>query len=111
MKKQMPEDFIEKSLFAEIMQTAAIDLFPDESEILCEELNCQMEIIRQLEAIPLDENISPVVHGNPYPFDIRCGLRQDEWVPFADPNSIISQAPFSKDDFIVSPDVPHQRIG
>ena len=111
MKRQIPEDIIEKSLFAELVQTAAIDLLPNEEDVLREELNRQMEIIRQLVVIPMDENISPVIHGNPYPAEIRCELRQDEWLPFTDPQSISSQTPFSKDNFIVSPDVPHQRIG
>ena len=107
----MTDEAIGKSMFAELVQTAAIDLQGHEAEILRKELNSQMEIIRQLETIPLDENIAPVIHGNPYPAEIRCGLRADEWIPFDDPQSIISRAPFSQDGFIVSPDVPHQRIG
>ena len=111
MKKQMPEDLIEKSLFAELVQTAAIDLLPNEAETLCEELNGQMEIIRQLDAIPLDDMLPPVVHGNPYPLHVRCDLRQDEWIPFDNAAGILAQAPISKDGCFVSPDVPHQRIG
>ena len=111
MKKIIPEDVINADLFSELVQTAASCLKHDETETLRMELNREMDIIRQLESIPLDENVSPVIHGNPYPANIRCGLRQDEWIPFADPQSIVSRAPFSQDDFIVSPDVPHLRIG
>lgn len=111
MKKIFPDDVINADLFAELVQSAAIGLQPDEAETLRMELNREMDIIRQLESIPLDENVSPVIHGNPYPVNIRCGLRQDEWIPFSDPQSIVSRAPFSQDGFIVSPDVPHQRIG
>ena len=102
---------IEEPLFAELVQTAALDLSPDEAESLRTELNQQMDIIRQLELIPLDENLSPVIHGNPYPSEIRCELRKDEWVPFEHPEDIIAQAPVFQDGCIVSPDVPHQRIG
>lgn len=107
----MTDDVIGNDMFFELVQTAAIDLQPDEAEALRNELNRQMVIIRQLESIPLDENIFPVIHGNPYPSEIRCGLRADEWIPFDQPESIVFQAPLSRDGYIISPDVPHQRIG
>ena len=102
---------ISKALFAELVQTAAFVPGPDEAEALRTELNRQMDIIRQLEAIPLDEKLSPVIHGNPYPEEICCELRPDTWNPFGNPEEIIQQAPVSKDGCIVSPDVQHQRIG
>ena len=111
MKTDSTKDFIEKKLFDELVHTAAIDLNPSEMSSLWKELNAQMKIIRQLEAIPLDETISPVILGNPYPPEIRADLREDEISPFRDPEAIIWQAPVVSDGYIVSPDVPHQRIG
>ena len=98
-------------LFDELARTGGITLSPEEAEDLREEMNRQMQIIRQLEAIPLDDRICPVIHGNPFPAEVRCGLREDEWIPFPDPRAIPGQAPVSRDGYFVSPDVPHQKIG
>ena len=84
---------------------------PEEAESLRFEMNRQMDVIRQLEAIPLEEKVRPVIHGNPYPQEIRCELRDDIMKPFANSDAIIGEAPLSRDGYIVSPDVAHQKIG
>ena len=63
----MNEQMISKEIFETLAKTAAIALSNDEAEKLREEMNRQMDVIRQLEAIPVDETIEPVIHGNPYP--------------------------------------------
>ena len=30
-------------------------------------MNEQLQVIHELESIPLDEQLAPVIHGNPYP--------------------------------------------
>ena len=104
------DDVISKELFDELDKTAMIGLSPEERESLRAEMNRQMAVIRLLETIPLDENIRPVIHGNPYPEDIRAGLREDVPVPFEDAAAIIAGAPRSREGYIVSPDVPHQIL-
>ena len=101
---------VSRTLFQELAKTGALDLPPEESELLRAGLNEQLEVVRQLESIPLDETLPPVVHGNPYPPEIRCELREDEWRPFADPAEIIAQAPLSREGYIVSPDVVHIKL-
>ena len=107
----MTESVITKEAFSALARTAAIELSEEEAEQLRAEMNRQMGIIRQLETIPLDEELAPVIHGNPYPAEIRCELRADEVIPFHNAAEIPTQAPRSKDGYFVSPDVPHQRIG
>ena len=107
----MTESVITKADFAALTRTAAINLSDEEAEQLRMEMNRQMGIIRQLESIPLEEGLAPVIHGNPYPEEIRCELRVDEIHPFDNAARILTQAPRSKDGYFVSPDVPHQRIG
>ncbi len=102
---------ISKKLFNELVLTGRIGLDPEEAESLRHEMNQQMNVIRQLESIPLEETVPPVIHGNPYPKAIRCELREDVVKPFPDAAAIISAAPLSRDGFIVSPDVAHQKIG
>ena len=104
------EEEITEEIFSLLVRTGAIDLFEDEAEDLRMEMNRQMRVIRRLETIPL-EDLQPVIHGNPYPEEIRCELRPDEWKPFDNTRGILDQIPLSRENMIVSPDVPHQKIG
>ena len=105
------QEVISKEIFNELVRTGRIGLAPDEAESLRFEMNRQMDVIRQLEAIPLEETVNPVIHGNPYPKAIRCELREDIVKPFENSSAIIFEAPLSHDGYIVSPDVVHQKIG
>jgi Asp-tRNA(Asn)/Glu-tRNA(Gln) amidotransferase C subunit len=64
-----------------------------------------------LESIPLEDDLPPVIHGNPYPREIQAPLREDIRTPFENSQGIIDQAPHSQDGYFVSPDVPHQKLG
>ena len=105
------QEMIDKEIFNELVRTGRIGMDPEEAESLRFEMNRQMDVIRQLEAIPLDKEVQPVIHGNPYPKAIRCELREDIVKPFANSNAIIDEAPLSRDGYIISPDVAHQKIG
>lgn len=105
------DEIIDAKTFAELAAVGALDLTAGESELLRREMNRQMSVISQLDVVPLNDDLQPVVHGNPYPSEIRCGLREDIPQPFENSAGIIAQAPVTRDGFIVSPDVPHQRIG
>lgn len=101
---------ITRVMFASLARTAAMALTPDEAEHLRAEMNRQMEIIRRLESIRLDDSLTPAVHGNPYPEDIRAELRDDTPIPFENRGGIIDQVPHVKDGYIVSPDLKHKRL-
>ena len=101
---------VDRKLFDELAKTGALKISPEEAEPLLNELNEQLSVIHQLEAIPLEDAIRPVIHGNPYPPEIRCELREDEWKPFPSPAEIIAQAPVSREGCVVSPDVVHLRL-
>lgn len=107
----MAEEIITEEMFREFMQTAELELTAEEQVSIRAVMNTQMKIIQELESIPLDEDLPPVIHGNPYPQEIRMELREDVWTPFDNAEGIIAQAPRSQDGFIVSPDVPHQKLG
>ena len=100
-----------RTLFQELAKWGALNIPPEEGERLRAGLNEQLEMIEQLEAIPLDGELSPVIHGNPYPSAVRCELREDVWSPFAAPTEIVAQAPLSREGYIVSPDVAHVKLG
>ena len=101
---------ITQDMFASLTRTAALNLTPDEAERLRAEMNRQMAVIRRLEAIPLDDDLTPAVHGNPYPESIRAGLREDNPQDFANREGILEAVPRVKDGYIVSPDLSHRKL-
>ena len=105
------DEMITEAEFWELARTGRIGMDPEEAGSLRAELNRQMHVIRQLEAIPLDAAIRPAIHGNPYPEELRCGLREDRCLPFDNAAGIVGQAPVSRDGYIVSPDTAHLKIG
>ncbi|NMB94544.1 MAG: hypothetical protein GYA26_09995 [Flexilinea flocculi] len=107
----MESETISVEMFNEFVQVAELELTPEESKSIREKMNEQLRVIHELESIPLDEQLAPVIHGNPYPRDIQAPLREDIWKPFENTQGIIDQAPRSQDGYIVSPDVPHQKLG
>lgn len=101
---------LDLSLLDELAETGRLKLSPEERVSFLAELDEQLDVIRQLDVIPLEKTIRPVIHGNPYPPEIRCELREDEWIPFESPEKIIAQAPLSRDGCIVSPDNTSEKL-
>ena len=101
---------VSRDMFASLTRTAAMDLNPDEAERLRAEMNRQMAVIRRLEAIPLEDDLTPAVHGNPYPESIRAELREDVPQDFANREGILEAVPRVKDGYIVSPDLSHRKL-
>ncbi len=101
---------VSRDMFASLTRTAALDLNPDEAERLRGEMNRQMAVIRRLEAIPLEDDLTPAVHGNPYPESIRAGLREDIPQAFENREGILEAVPRVKDGYIVSPDLSHRKL-
>ena len=105
------EDKITNEMFEEFTRVAEVELTPEESKKILAEMRAQLTVIGNLAAIPIDDDLRPVIHGNPYPFEIRPALREDVWVPFENPQAILDQVPRTEDGYIISPDVAHQKIG
>ncbi len=101
---------VSREMFASLTRTAAMNLTPDEAERLRAEMNRQMAVIRRLEAIPLEDDLTPAVHGNPYPESIRAGLREDVPRDFANRGAILEAVPRVRDGYIVSPDLSHRKL-
>ena len=105
------DELISRDIFDELAAAGRISVSPDEAETLRAELNQQMAVIRQLESIPLETDVRPMIHGNPYPETIRCGLRGDIPASFDNTRGILAEAPKTQDGYIVSPDIVHRKIG
>jgi Asp-tRNA(Asn)/Glu-tRNA(Gln) amidotransferase C subunit len=74
------------------------------------QLNNQLKAIQELEAIPLDGDVTATSHGVPYNAEISPAPREDEWHPYPDPQGILAQAPETSDSYIVVPDIPHTTL-
>lgn len=105
----MSED-ITPELFEYLVGLAAIEFDAGQAEYLRQQLNNQLKAIRELEAIPLDDEVPPSLHGVPYPPEVSPALRADEWQPDANTEDIHQQAPQFDEGYIQVPDIPHTTL-
>jgi aspartyl-tRNA(Asn)/glutamyl-tRNA(Gln) amidotransferase subunit C len=103
-------DEITREIFDHMVRLAALELGEEESEYLRRELNHQLKAIHELEAIPLSEAAPLTSHGIPYTPDISPSIRDDEWIPFPQPDKILDQAPEVEDRYIVVPEIRHTDL-
>ena len=103
-------DIISSETFAHLVDLAALQLTPIESDYLRQQLNNQLKAIHELEAIPLDEDVALTSHGVPYTATTSPAPRADTWLPFPDPEEILGQAPQAEDGYIIVPDIPHINL-
>ena len=103
-------DEISEEVFEHLVRLAALELEFDEAEYLRRQLNNQLTAIHELEAIPLDPTTTVTSHGVPYTPEITPPPREDEWVPFPEPDEILEQAPEVEDRYVVVPDIPHTEL-
>jgi aspartyl-tRNA(Asn)/glutamyl-tRNA(Gln) amidotransferase subunit C len=103
-------DEITPEIFEHLVELAALELDPDQSEYLRHQLNNQLKAIHELEAIPLDASIPPALHGVHYPPEISPALRSDTWQPCPDAAEILAQTPENEDGYIIVPDIPHTKL-
>jgi aspartyl-tRNA(Asn)/glutamyl-tRNA(Gln) amidotransferase subunit C len=103
-------DEITIEVFNHLVTLAALELDDEQSKYLRRELNRQLDAIHELEAIPLDEDLRVSAHGVPYTKESSPPLRNDEWQPFQEPEEILKQAPQLDGNYIVVPDIPHEKL-
>ena len=105
----MPDE-ITPELFARLVELAALELTPEESEYLRGQLNSQLKAIHELERIPIPDDVPPAAHGVAFAPDIRPALRADEARPSADAEKILKQAPETEEGYFVVPEIPHTEL-
>jgi aspartyl-tRNA(Asn)/glutamyl-tRNA(Gln) amidotransferase subunit C len=97
-------------IFNHLVELAALELSPEESEYLRGQLNNQLKAIHELEAIPVDPATPIAAHGVPYPPENSPSIRTDEWAPYPDPGGILAQAPDTDERYIIVPEIPHTEL-
>jgi len=101
---------ITPEVFAHLVDLAALELEPTQSEYLRLQLNHQLKAIQELEAIPLQSDIEISAHGLPYTPENSPAPREDTWKPYPEPGEIIRQAPATDDGYVVVPEIPHTTL-
>jgi aspartyl/glutamyl-tRNA(Asn/Gln) amidotransferase C subunit len=101
---------IDKETFSHLVALGALEFEPGEAEYLRRELNNQLAAVRELAAVPLDDDTDPTYHGVPYTAQTSPPIREDAWVSCPNPEDILAQAPFVEDGYIVVPDIPHEQL-
>lgn len=103
-------EIISQETFAHLVDLAALQLDAAEAEYLRQQLNNQLNAIHELEAIPLADDVKVTSHGVPYTEAISPAPREDTWVPYANPEEILAQAPQVEDGYIIVPEIPHTDL-
>ena len=101
---------ISPELFNHLVRLAALELGPEESNYLRDQLNKQLKAIEELEAIPVDPRTALASHGVPYTAENSQKFRGDVWLAYPDPESILAQAPEIEEGYIIVPEIPHTEI-
>jgi len=101
---------ITPDVFAHLVKLAALEMDEAQAEYLRKELNKQLSVIHELEAISLDEETPITSHGVPYTPDIKPALRGDKVFSCPNPGDIVAQAPETQDGYIVIADIPQKTL-
>ncbi len=103
-------DTISPQTFNHLVLLAALEMDAKEADYLHNQLNLQLDAIRELEAIPLDDEIPLTTHGVPYTEQTSQPPRPDQLQPGDNPQEIMAQAPQVENSYIVVPDIPHADL-
>lgn len=104
------QEEISPQLFAHLVRLAALQLEHSEAEYLRDELNRQLQAIRELTSIQIPPGVEMTIHGIPYPPSLPDELREDIPVLFQDVRQLLSQAPELINDQFAVPEVPHTTL-
>lgn len=96
--------------FDHLVQLAALQMDEEQGEYLLRELNKQLQAIRELESIPVLENLTITAHGLPFGKELKQELRQDVCEPFPAIEEMIAQAPQIEEGYMNVPDIPHTTL-
>lgn len=104
------ENLIPREVFDHLVDLAAFSLEEQEKSYLLEQMNNQLNSIRELQAIPIPDDISVTTHGVDYGQDGKPPLRKDDWIACQNSGDILKQAPQIENEYIVVPDIPTTEL-
>ena len=101
---------IDPETFAHLVELASFEFESDQADYLQLQLNNQLKTIQELEAVPIDENITVEIHGIPCPQSLSQPLREDTSSAFPDRDVLVGLFPRFEDEYVIVPDIPHQEL-
>jgi len=101
---------ITPEIFNRLAELSSLEVSPEEAEYLRQELNRQLASVRDLQAVPLDEETPMSLHGVSYSPEISPPLRADVPRSYPDPDKILAQVPELDGRYIVVPEIPHTDL-
>ena len=101
---------IDKETFDHLVDLAAIALTENEAQYLRRELNKQINIIQEMAAVAVDDEILLTTHGIQYTPMLSPEIRKDIRQPSDKASAIMSQVPESQDGYILVPQTPHTDL-
>ncbi len=101
---------ITRELFNHLVELAALELSETEAEYLRKQLNNQLKAIHELESTPLDPDTPIASHGVPYTAATTPALRSDTLNSHPNPAKLLAGAPEVDENYIIVPEIPHQKL-
>ena len=101
---------ITRDLFDKLVGLAALELGEEEAEYIRRQLNDQLTAIRELAAVPLEEDTPLAAHGVPFTADNSAPPRRDEHDPYKNPDEILAGAPEEHERHFITPEIPHEDL-
>lgn len=100
---------IDEVLFRHLVELAALELTDEEALYLRAQLNQQLAVIHEMDAIPVEGNVPISAHGVPYTSENSAPIRLDDYSP--KPALDLSKiAPQFRDGYIIVPETPHTNL-
>lgn len=101
---------ISLEVFNRLIDLASFEFEPAQAEYLRQQLNHQLKAIHELEAIVLDKDLVPAIHGISYAKKHNPTLREDQAVVDGNREQIIAQMPAFEDGYVIVPDLKHETL-
>ena len=100
---------IDEVLFRRLVELAALELTDEEGLYLRTQLNQQLAVIHEMDAIPVEGDVPVSAHGVPYTSENSAPIRSDilSPKPALDLSNI---APQFRDGYIIVPETPHTNL-
>lgn len=97
-------------IFRHLVDLAQLELDSETASYLKEQLNAQLDVIRQLDDIEVGEDIPASSHGVPYSPLNRGPDRADQVQPSGLADEILENAPETEGRYVAFPDIPHEEL-
>lgn len=109
-RRELMKEEIDIQLFERLVSLAAMELTAEEAVYLRGQMNQQLNVIQELDQIPADDTLEISTHGVEYTQANSMSPREDALDPLKPKLNLEKFAPDVKENFIIVPEIPHQKL-